>query len=171
MVNLLPPCIPGGCWTTHLCYSLGHASLPAVAVSSFPSPELSGNCHRDLPVRVLVAPPPHWQERPQEEGNPMGRQGEASIHAVSLNCSISSLLLEQRSNKFSPQTSTLSRAIHSRGPRQHLTPSLCMFICSFSRKQTRYKQGIFLPSPSFLLETENKLSLWGQCFLFPKQRP
>lgn len=143
----------------HLCCSLGHASLPAAPGRSLPSRELSGNCHRDLPARVLMAPPPCWQERPQEEGEPDGKMKEASIHTVSLNCSISSLLLEQRSNKFSPWTSTLSRAIHSRGFRQHLIPSLGMFICSFSRKRTRYKQGIFLPSPSFPLKAENRLNL------------
>lgn len=84
----------------------------------------------------------------ERRGNLMGRQAKASIHTISLNRSISNLLLKQKGNEFSPQTPSLSRAVHSREFRQHLTPRPATLIPSFSSKQRRPEQGIFLPAPT-----------------------
>jgi len=134
----------------NLCGSSGQA-----AAGSLPSRDAGAAATRtSLPLQM-----PPGKQGHKRKGNLMGRQGKASIHPVSLNCGISNLLLEPKNNKVSHQTSSLSRAIHSRGLRQHLTPRPATLISNFSSKQMRYEAGIFLPSPSFHLGRPERPSL------------
>lgn len=148
-MNLLPPCSPSGSRAAKLCHSSGQVAIPWGQLPQRP-PHPGSPCHH---CRHAA------REGHERRGNLTGRQGKASIHTVSLSCGISNLLLKKKKKKrqqqFSPQTSSLSRAIHARGFMQHLTPKQATLISNLSSKQTRYQRSIFLPSPSFPLETEN----------------
>lgn len=79
--------------------------------------------------------------------NLSGSQGKASIHTISLNWSISNLLLEQKKQQVQSFDLILSRALHYRGFRQYSTPRLGTLISNFSNRQDMNKVFPCLLSP------------------------